>query len=228
MFQYDSNAKKMHLHKNGLLIKTRSCDACIDNLCDGIPGDRNITIGYVGKSRFSGDGNFRGQMADLYVADDVPRNLSLKDPTPGSTPHQAALQSSTKQEASMALDGNIESCSQTLREISPWWRIDLGVPRLVISVSVFFTMDLGDFQIRVGNWPTWENNPVCAFEAMAASWMHVGCQGEGRYVFIVLPGTGRSLSLCEVGVTGLPNATSTGISGLVSGCKVCVAGLSDL
>jgi len=125
----------------------------------------------------------------------------------------------------MALDGDDGSCSQTSREISPWWRVDLEEPRLVISVRVLFAVDSGDFEIRVGNWPTWQNNPVCAFQAMTAS-MRVGCQGEGRYLFVVLPGEGRSLSLCELEVTGLPNIASAAISGVTPDCKVCIAGLS--
>ena len=43
------------------------------------------------------------------------------------------------------------------------------------------------------------------------------CQGEGRYVFVVLPGTNRTLALCDVDVTGLSNdASSTVINGLTA------------
>ena len=132
-----------------------------------------------------------------------------------------------------AVDGDVGTCSLSWRESSPWWRVDLEAMRLVVSVRVYGRIDccqaeLNDFEIRVGNWPSWQDNPVCASNVSAPMdprWVDVLCQATGRYLFIVLPGTNRSLALCEVNITGLSNAASNAISGLIPECLSCVPGI---
>jgi len=143
------------------------------------------------------------------------------------------LQSSTQMASLQAVDASLGSCSQTWRENSPWWRVDLQVPQLVVSVRVYNRFDccqaeLEGFDIRVGNHPTWEKNTVCASNVAAPTdprFADVVCQAEGRYVFIVLPGINRTLALCEVEVVGLDNSDSSAISGLLPNCTSCIAGL---
>jgi hypothetical protein len=134
--------------------------------------------------------------------------------------------------AGRAMDASEPTCSQTWRERSPWWRVDLEVPRLVVSLHVYGRMDccqgeLEGFEVRVGNWPAWDKNAVCASDVSAptdTSGKWVDCQAEGRYVFIVVPGINRSLSLCEVQVAGLPNRGSRAISGILPNCTSCIPG----
>ena len=88
--------------------------------------------------------------------------------------------------------------------------------------------ELEGFEVRVGNWPTWEQNPACATGQRAPTngqQMNVPCQAEGRYVFVVLPGMNRTLVLCDVEVIGLSNAaSSTVINGLIPQCTSCISG----
>ena len=133
----------------------------------------------------------------------------------------------------LAVDGSADNCSQTWREISPWWRVDLGAPRLVVSVRVYGRVDccqgeLEGFEIRVGNWPAWDKNAPCATNISAPRdprWVEVSCLAEGRYVFVVVPGTNRSLALCEVQVHGLSNQDSNAITGIHPSCTACIPGL---
>jgi hypothetical protein len=249
VLEYNSHSNQLTMRKNGHVIAGPTS-------CTGVsPGDRNITRMLVGKSNFVGDAFFSGDIRALYVADQILSKLTTVCSAVGTDPSSSCLaqqsstwtpQAGTQKHrdqgiagpggsiglASKALDSNIDSCSQTWREASPWWRVDLEVPRLVVSVRVYNRIDccreaLEGFEIRVGNWPTWENNPVCASGVAVPPdprWVEVDCQGDGRFVFIVLPGTGRSLSLCEVEVTGLPNASSAAITGLLPNCTECIAG----
>ena len=107
------------------------------------------------------------------------------------------------------------------------------MPQLVTSMRVHGRVDccqedLAGFEIRVGNYPKWEHNPICASNNAAPtdpSFVDVMCQAEGRYVFIVLPGANRTLALCEVHVIGLGSAAAAAISGLLPNCTTCLAGL---
>jgi hypothetical protein len=249
VLEYNSHSNQLTMRKNGHIVANPTS-------CTGVsPSDRNITKTLVGKSNFVGDAFFSGDIRALYVADQILSMLTTICSAVGTGPGSSCLaqqsstwtpQAGTQKHrdqgiagpggsiglASKALDSNIDSCSQTWKEASPWWRVDLEVPRLVVSVRVYNRIDccreaLEGFEIRVGNWPTWENNPVCASGVAVPPdprWVDVDCQGDGRFVFIVLPGTGRSLSLCEVEVTGLPNASSAAITGLLPNCTECIAG----
>ena len=222
--QYNSTANEMVIHKNGRLVGGPT-------VCSAAPPDRNTSISYVGKSMYTGDAYFNGEMSRLYVAD-----LILRDVARSCEIQCSTLQSSTQSAASKVVDASVESCSQTWRQSWPWWRIDLEVPRLVVSVRVHGRTDccqdeLEGFEIRVGNWPTWENNPACASNVPAPdahqSSVDVMCQAEGRFVFIVIPGTNRSLALCDIEIMGLP-VEGTAISGLIPNCTACIPGASVL
>ena len=252
MLQYDASNNTMILRKNWKIVGGPV-------LCTAAPSDRSTSNeSYVGKSRFTEDISFHGEMSGLVVADETVRNLARNCSSNVISEHDPscpALQSSTwtpksgtqyyrdqlisgvdgsEGSATKAVDGRTGNCSQSWRETSPWWRVDLQAPRLVVSVRVFGRMDqleeLEGFEIRVGNWASWGNNPVCAFNGPVPGeqgWVDVMCQAEGRYLFIVLPGRNRSLALCEVEVYGMPNAaTSTVISGLVPNCTSCQPGLT--
>uniref|UniRef100_A0A672HW35 Si:ch211-215k15.4 n=1 Tax=Salarias fasciatus TaxID=181472 RepID=A0A672HW35_SALFA len=114
-----------------------------------------------------------------------------------------------------AIDGNRASrwtqasCSSTLEEISPWWRLDLGKTHRVFSVNItsFLSAEIAGAEIRIGNSldHNGNNNPRCAVvEDIPPGFTEsFQCGGmDGRFVNIVIPGRRASLSLCEVEVHG--------------------------
>ena len=247
--EYVSSTNRILLRKDDVEIAAGNCTAA--------PSDRQIKVSYVGRSRFWNDDYFGGEMRELFVADEVMRNLargcSLHNQS-ADDPACLTLQSTTwtpvvgtqkyrdqmlstiggaEECAELAVDGDVNTCSQTWRETGPWWRVDLEVPRLVVSVRVYGRVDccqdeLEGFRIYVGNWQAWDRNPPCSVNIAApkdTGWVDVLCQAEGRFVFIVVPGTNRSLALCEVEVNGLSNNASTAVSGILPNCTSCLPGL---
>lgn len=248
--QYDSSTTSMILRKDGFIVAGPTN-------CTMAPSDRRVETLYIGRSRFWHDDHFEGEMRELFVADETMRNLARACDVQahGGASACHALQSSTwtpeagtqyhrdqkihavgrvNGSATLAVDGSTDNCSQTWREISPWWRVDLEAPRLVVSLRVHGRIDccqaeLEGFEIRVGNWPAWDKNAPCATNVSAPGdlgMVEVSCQAEGRYVFVVVPGTNRSLALCEVEVHGLSNNESTAIAGILPDCTSCISGLS--
>ena len=128
---------------------------------------------------------------------------------------QSSDHSSQYFSSSAAVDGNSISSSRdfthTLTSTDPWWMVDFQESRAISVVRVYNRMDccperLEGFEIRVGNSPdSWTEASVCAagIRAPTASdnfLVNVSCQAEGRYLFIVLPGSSKILSLTEVRV----------------------------
>ncbi|XP_034094030.1 uncharacterized protein LOC117560974 [Gymnodraco acuticeps] len=119
--------------------------------------------------------------------------------------------------ASNAIDGNRDnkflsgSCSHTVEENNPWWRVDLLEPYVVTSVTISNRLDccserLVGAQIHIGN--SLDNNgasnpvvgTISTIEALyTLTFTH---RVEGRYVTVHIPGEGKSLALCEVEVYG--------------------------
>nr|ABI48893.1 putative F-type lectin [Lateolabrax japonicus] len=115
-----------------------------------------------------------------------------------------------------AIDGNHASkwedgsCSHTINNVNPWWRLDLGKTHKVFSVKITNTDEnperLDGAEIRIGD----------SLETMATTIPHVlwitnipggavefQCNGmDGRYVTVVIPGREEFLTLCEVEVYG--------------------------
>ena len=248
VFEYQAATQSMVLKSNKNIIAGPTT-------CHTKPEDKNLTNLLIARSHF--DTYFGGEMRELFVADETMRNLARACDVQahGGASACHALQSSTwtpeagtqyhrdqkihavgrvNGSATLAVDGSTDNCSQTWREISPWWRVDLEAPRLVVSLRVHGRIDccqaeLEGFEIRVGNWPAWDKNAPCATNVSAPGdlgMVEVSCQAEGRYVFVVVPGTNRSLALCEVEVHGLSNNESTAIAGILPDCTSCISGLS--
>ncbi|XP_054457954.1 uncharacterized protein LOC129093858 [Anoplopoma fimbria] len=137
----------------------------------------------------------------------------------------AAAQSSTlpSGEASKAIDGRRNSfysngfCSHTAEdETNPWWRVDLGRTYVVTSIKVTNRGDccaerLDGAEIRIGNSleNNGNNNPRCASisHIKAGKTNTYRCDGgsmDGRFVNVIIPGEGKTLTLCEVEVYGAP------------------------
>ncbi|XP_017772932.1 PREDICTED: sushi, von Willebrand factor type A, EGF and pentraxin domain-containing protein 1 [Nicrophorus vespilloides] len=102
-------------------------------------------------------------------------------------------------------------CSETQKEVSPWWHVDLLRPYPVKVVRVTTRgccghQPLQDLEIRVGNSSSdLQRNPLCAWfpgtidEGVTKTFT---CARSlvGQYVFLQLVGVEGSLSLCEVEV----------------------------
>ncbi|RXN14159.1 hypothetical protein ROHU_009160 [Labeo rohita] len=131
----------------------------------------------------------------------------------------AATQSSMYMDwfAEKAIDSNrglqrYPSCSSTLHETNPWWRLDLHDVYKFSKVVITNRNDccaeqINGVEIRIGN--SLENNgndnPICAvIPAIPAGQSYsYSCGGmEGRYVNLIIPGDMKILTLCEVEVYG--------------------------
>ncbi|KAK7888849.1 hypothetical protein WMY93_024409 [Mugilogobius chulae] len=193
-----------------------------------IPAGRSLTI------------NFSSRVQGRYVSVVLPgtgRLLTICEvevygyyaPTANVALRGRATQSDTvdfRGGASNAIDGNRDSvyshssCTQTSRQTSPWWRVDLLKPYILTSITITNRGDccqerLDGAEIRLGN-TTQNNNPIVA----AVSHIPAGVSADipfhgrvaGRYVSIVLPGSGRVLSLCEVEVYGYQAPTGENLA----------------
>ncbi|XP_018416129.1 PREDICTED: fucolectin-like [Nanorana parkeri] len=133
-----------------------------------------------------------------------------------------AFQSSSNQgggEAHLAIDDNptpnllTGSCSQTTRELQPWWTVDLRRGYLIDNVTI--TSQLSNQQsllpwaeIHVGEDIRGYGiyNPVCAVIPSMSSGetRSFPCGGKiGRYITVVIPNRIDTLTLCEVQVAVL-------------------------
>ncbi|XP_027869115.1 fucolectin-4-like [Xiphophorus couchianus] len=101
------------------------------------------------------------------------------------------------------------SCSHTIREFNPWWRLDLGKTHKVFSVSVTSSVEaylrLQGAEIRIGDSlnNNGNNNPRCAAIGVISPGFtqNLQCNGmNGQYINIVIPGRTENLILCEVEV----------------------------
>lgn len=104
-----------------------------------------------------------------------------------------------------------QECSETQKEASPWWRVDLLAPQTVRVVRITTRgccghSPLQDLEIRVGNSSAdLQRNPLCAWypgQLEEGTTKSFSCARPliGQYVAIQLVGVEGSLSLCEVEV----------------------------
>eukprot|EP00058_Branchiostoma_floridae_P002515 XP_002588003.1 hypothetical protein BRAFLDRAFT_125400 [Branchiostoma floridae] len=118
--------------------------------------------------------------------------------------------------SSRAVDGNTDtnwgggSCTHTRTEANPAWRVDLGQTYQIDKVNIYNRRDccsdrLDPFNIYIGNSETATENPKCGGDHRIGNQasMSISCNRmRGRYVFVRLPGSQRTLTLCEVQVIG--------------------------
>ncbi|XP_078000588.1 fucolectin-like [Glandiceps talaboti] len=122
--------------------------------------------------------------------------------------------------AERAIDGNYntdlkkgKSCTQTNKELEPWWRVDLEESHDIYKIEITNRMDCCSFriknaEIRVGDNPNWKKNPVCGNWILGKRsrqekiTVKCGCEVPmtGRYVSIQLKEKTQMLHLCEVDV----------------------------
>ncbi|XP_034409591.1 fucolectin-6-like [Cyclopterus lumpus] len=121
--------------------------------------------------------------------------------------------------ASSAIDGNRNSkfhsgsCTHTDKEKNPWWRVDLLESYIVTSVIVINREDccserLNGAEIHIGNSldDNGAANPIVGTIPETNSDRQFTLtfteRVEGRYVTVLLPGSDKYLTLCEVEVYG--------------------------
>lgn len=104
-----------------------------------------------------------------------------------------------------------QECSETQKETSPWWRVDLLAAQTVRVVRITTRGCCGhqpiqDLEIRVGNSSVdLQKNPLCAWypgtvDEGTTKTFTCARPLVGQYVAIQLVGVEGSLSLCEVEV----------------------------
>uniref|UniRef100_A0A803JJA6 Pentraxin n=1 Tax=Xenopus tropicalis TaxID=8364 RepID=A0A803JJA6_XENTR len=164
------------------------------------------------------------EIEEQQAATELRNMLKHSDAAPNVALHGAAYQSSTaeKGDAKNAVDGKLwnqdpaKQCAQTTVETDPWWTVDLNSVHKVFSIAVTNRGDghsegLDGVEIRLGESAfSWKKNPVCGTVSKIGlgETFSFNCNGmEGRFVTIVLPGSEKSLTLCEVQVFGLPEET---------------------
>ena len=103
-------------------------------------------------------------------------------------------------------------CTHTLEQTDPWWRVDLQQRIRVTHVKIYNRKDLGErlccFEIRITESPV--RNGTTSDRCGELKHIHqnsndvVICRPPvtGRYVTIVIPGSKKVLTLCEVRVYG--------------------------
>ncbi|XP_038566497.1 fucolectin-1-like [Micropterus salmoides] len=142
------------------------------------------------------------------------QNVALRGKATQSNSLEHALGS-----AYNAIDGNRNSnypagsCTHTIGQTNPWWRVDLLESYIVTSVIITNRGDccperLNGAEIHIGN-SLQDNgaaNPVVGvishIPAGRSLKMAFTTLVEGRYVTVIVPGSGKYLTLCEVEVYG--------------------------
>ncbi|XP_040020954.2 uncharacterized protein LOC120810467 [Gasterosteus aculeatus] len=145
-----------------------------------------------------------------------------------------------------SIDGNRNphfksgSCSHTMQQTNPWWRVDLLHPYMVTSIIISNRADcckerLNGAKVHVGNSldDNGAANPVVATvdrtDQGSTITLTLNKHVEGRYVTVVLPGSGKILTLCEVEVYGYlaPTGENLAVRGKASQSSVYSSGTPD-
>uniref|UniRef100_A0A3B4UPZ1 Fucolectin tachylectin-4 pentraxin-1 domain-containing protein n=1 Tax=Seriola dumerili TaxID=41447 RepID=A0A3B4UPZ1_SERDU len=130
-------------------------------------------------------------------------NSDSEEPTPAAAaPHLAIDQD----RAPMSFE---ETCTSVPLQHSPWWQVDLGSIYHITALSVNSFRDccpeqLDGAEVHIGL-KNDTNNHRCAVIAVSKgkNKYDFECEiMEARFVHVVLPGEGKTLTLCEVQVYG--------------------------
>uniref|UniRef100_A0A3B5QXB1 Si:ch211-215k15.4 n=1 Tax=Xiphophorus maculatus TaxID=8083 RepID=A0A3B5QXB1_XIPMA len=157
------------------------------------------------------------QIKLFFLTPSPPGNVALRGKATESSHYKGEWDELV--DAYKAIDGNQNSnlkkgsCTHTDTESNPWWRVDLLDSYIVTQVIVTNRGDCCDeringAEIRIGN--SLQNNGVenplaatiSSIPTGDSQVINVSHRMEGRYVTIVIPGSEKTLSLCEVEVYG--------------------------
>ena len=187
-------------------------DDSVELRCSGTSCPANCQAGY--------DGDYGGPCTACpvgkygygapYVCGDTTSCVNVGRTCSGAC---STYQSSTyaSDHASKAVDGNANtaccgSCSHTLSEYRPWWRVDFGASRNLVMIHVYGRSEsparerLNNWQVRIGNSGSWPNNAICTRSRVyptPTNTVLLSCKGRGRFLHILIDGT-NFLTLCEV------------------------------
>ncbi|XP_073975480.1 CUB and Sushi multiple domains furrowed [Rhodnius prolixus] len=135
-------------------------------------------------------------------------NVALRRPANQSTSVRGGVASNANDGDKVTVhDG--KKCTETMKEVSPWWQVDLlrAYPIRVVRITTrgcCGQQPLQDLEIRVGNSSSdLQRNPLCAWypgtlEEGVTKTFSCARTLIGQHVFIQLVGVEGSLSLCEV------------------------------
>ncbi|XP_068592336.1 fucolectin-1-like [Cebidichthys violaceus] len=148
--------------------------------------------------------------------------------------------------ASNAIDGNREntygsgSCTHTEQETNPWWRVDLLESYIVTSVIITNRGDccenrINGARIHIGNSLVGNGaaNPqvgkILRTDPGESVTLTFPQRVEGRYVTVVLPGSQKHLTLCEVEVYGYraPTGENLALGGKASQSSLYMFGTAS-
>ncbi|XP_030250492.1 fucolectin-1-like [Sparus aurata] len=131
--------------------------------------------------------------------------------------------------ASNAIDGNRESdydagsCTATITQTNPWWKLDLLESYIITSIIITNRRDccadrINGAEVHVGNSlrDNGFSNPLVAVISQIPAGRSLNItftsHVEGRYVMVALRGSGRLLTLCEVEVYGYRSPTGENLA----------------
>lgn len=176
----------------------------IANVTSGTTVQYQCDLGYElfgsDKLSCSDDGHWQGELPFCAV------NVAYRKPANQSTTVRGG-------DASHANDGNDNTlhegkhCSETRKEGSPWWRVDLQRSYDVRVIRVFSPAGgvhkLQDIEIRVGNSTVISRNRLCAWnpgilEEGVRKDFPCAQSSTGRFVFLQMVGVEGALSICEI------------------------------
>jgi len=190
----------------------------ITKLMMGHPNRADQNVGGIGIKRVL---MHQHSATGEWVADVYKETYCIKCPSPMAVVSRGkpTTQSSSIHGgvAARATDGNTDgnyggnSCTHTNEgETSPWWRVDLQTVQSVHEVKLFNRASFGDrlvgFEVRVGNDDTTAaSNTLCGgSNSNPGASITVQCNKNGgisgQYVFVTIPGSSKTLTLCEVEV----------------------------
>ncbi|GAB6031334.1 hypothetical protein CHUAL_009120 [Chamberlinius hualienensis] len=133
-------------------------------------------------------------------------NVAFRKPANQSTTSRGA-------DANNANNGNTSPlhdgkyCSETRKEVSPWWRVDLLKPYEIRAIRIFTQVGgqerVQDLEVRVGNSTTIGRNRLCAWhpgtlDGNGKNDLMCARSSIGRYVSLQMSGVEGAMLLCEV------------------------------
>ncbi|XP_029499639.1 macrophage mannose receptor 1-like [Oncorhynchus nerka] len=144
-------------------------------------------------------------------------NVALQGVATQSSQYSAVNTNVNDVKACNAIDGNKDpnadngSCTHTMSETNPWWRVNLldvyKVTRVVITNRNSNPERLNGSEIHIGNSleNNGNNNPTCTGISSISAGQNQTFQCkemEGHYVSVIIRGNNKILTLCEVEVYG--------------------------
>mmetsp|Transcript_36630 Transcript_36630/g.114356 ORF Transcript_36630/g.114356 Transcript_36630/m.114356 type:complete len:451 (-) Transcript_36630:47-1399(-) len=148
----------------------------------------------------------------------------------------STTQSSTSSEghAYLAVDGNKKmrwsegACTHTWDDMhgkgtgDPWWMLDMHSQRSISAIRLWNRADccferLQGVNVFAGDSPIPTENFLCAadVEVPAAGDELIWCETSAKYIFVVMPGENRILTICEVEVYESSEVTRSLSKGLL-------------